>query len=199
MNNLKQIGLALHNYHTMHGSFPPAYVTDAQGKPLYSWRVLILPYLNEQALYDQFDKTKAWDAPENISLSTMTLPNFQSPLVSNGNSNASNYYCFVSPKTVFPGNRGCKIQEIVDGTSNTLMLVEAVELPGGSWAAPIDFDASQAMPTVGNGVGQVQPILPNELRVLMSDGAVRTVPLPQVNGLLPFLIERADGQVVPPF
>ncbi|MBM80893.1 MAG: hypothetical protein CMJ78_09905 [Planctomycetaceae bacterium] len=78
-NNLKQIGLALHTYHEMHQSFPPAYYVDDNGKPLYSWRVGILPYLDEQALYDQFDKTKAWDAPENaFILESMPLV-FQCP------------------------------------------------------------------------------------------------------------------------
>ena len=67
-NKLKNIVLALHNYHETHGSFPPAFVVDKERRPLYSWRVLILPQLDQQALYEQFDLTKAWDAPENRRL-----------------------------------------------------------------------------------------------------------------------------------
>ncbi len=68
INNLKQIGLALHNYHTKHESFPPAYSRGKDGKPLLSWRVLVLPFLGEQALYDQFHLDEAWDSPHNRAL-----------------------------------------------------------------------------------------------------------------------------------
>ena len=54
-NNLKQIGLALHNYHEKYQAFPPAYTVDATGKPLHSWRTLILPFVDQQALYDKID------------------------------------------------------------------------------------------------------------------------------------------------
>ena len=57
-NNLKQIGLALHNYHDAYGSFPPAWTTDADGRPLLSWRVLLLPFLDEAPLYEEFDLTE---------------------------------------------------------------------------------------------------------------------------------------------
>ena len=68
INNLKQIGLALHNYHTKHDTFPPAYSRGKDGKPLLSWRVLVLPFLGEQALYDQFHLDEAWDSPHNRTL-----------------------------------------------------------------------------------------------------------------------------------
>ena len=64
-NNLKQIGLALHNYHDEYGAFPPAYTVDADGKPLHSWRTLLLPYLDQRPLYATIDLTKAWDDPAN--------------------------------------------------------------------------------------------------------------------------------------
>ncbi|HSG73025.1 MAG TPA: DUF1559 domain-containing protein, partial [Planctomycetaceae bacterium] len=64
-NNLKQIGLALHNYHDSFGTFPPAYTVDADGKPLHSWRTLILPFVEQQSLYDSIDLTKPWDDPAN--------------------------------------------------------------------------------------------------------------------------------------
>src|SRR5439155_8958659 len=60
-NNLKQIGLALHNYHATYQTFPPAVVTDENGKPLYSGRVLLLPFMEQEALYNDFDRTQAWD------------------------------------------------------------------------------------------------------------------------------------------
>ena len=68
MNNMKQIGLAMMVYHEHHGNFPPAFTTDADGKPLLSWRVQILPYVEEQELYDRFRQDEPWDSPHNRQL-----------------------------------------------------------------------------------------------------------------------------------
>jgi hypothetical protein len=68
-NNLKAIGLALYNYADAHGgTLPPAYVADAHGRPLYSWRVLILPYIEQRPLYDRFHLDEPWDSPNNRTL-----------------------------------------------------------------------------------------------------------------------------------
>src|SRR5262249_19251820 len=67
-NNLKQIGLAMHDYHRAHGTFPPAYSTSPDGKPLLSWRVHILPFLGQKALYDEFHKDEPWDSEHNKTL-----------------------------------------------------------------------------------------------------------------------------------
>ena len=67
-NNLKQIAMALHNYAADYQALPPAFVADATGKPMHSWRVLILPYLEQQALYAQYNLSEPWDGPNNIQL-----------------------------------------------------------------------------------------------------------------------------------
>jgi type II secretory pathway pseudopilin PulG len=64
-NNLKQIGIALHNYADEYGAFPPAYTVDAEGKPLHSWRTLILPFIEQGPLYEKIDLSKPWDDPAN--------------------------------------------------------------------------------------------------------------------------------------
>src|SRR5262245_48474313 len=66
--NLWQLGLALHNYYNEHGHFPPPYVADAAGKSMHSWRVLILPYLGRQDLYDAYDLNEPWNGPSNRKL-----------------------------------------------------------------------------------------------------------------------------------
>ena len=68
MNNLKQIGLAMHNYHDARGRLPAAYTVDKDGKPLLSWRVLILPYTEEAALYKEFHLDEPWDSEHNKNL-----------------------------------------------------------------------------------------------------------------------------------
>lgn len=67
-NNLKQIGLAFHNYQDTYGRLPPAYVTDGQGEPLYSWRVLLLPFLEETQLYEEFHLDESWESEHNRQL-----------------------------------------------------------------------------------------------------------------------------------
>jgi hypothetical protein len=67
-NNMKAIALAMHNYHDTYGSFPPAYIPDENGKPMHSWRVLILPMLDQQFLYSQYDFDQPWDSPANRSV-----------------------------------------------------------------------------------------------------------------------------------
>ncbi|MEL7264459.1 MAG: DUF1559 domain-containing protein [Planctomycetota bacterium] len=76
-NNVKQIGLGLANYHASWNSFPPAYTVDANGNRLHSWRTLILPYVEQQPLYDRIDLTKPWDDPAHASQLTLRgVPQF---------------------------------------------------------------------------------------------------------------------------
>ena len=67
-NSLKNISLALQNYHDTYRTFPAAYVPDKDGEPMHSWRVLILPYIEERNLYDKYDFTEPWDGPNNSKL-----------------------------------------------------------------------------------------------------------------------------------
>src|SRR5205085_607175 len=68
VNNLKQIGLAFHNYADQKDGFPAAAITGPGGKPLLSWRVAILPYIEQQALYQKFKLDEPWDSPHNKEL-----------------------------------------------------------------------------------------------------------------------------------
>jgi hypothetical protein len=78
-NNHWQIGLALHNYADAYGSYPPAYTVDAAGKPLHSWRTLILPYLDQQPLYNQIELSKPWDDPTNSEILKTPLDAYRCP------------------------------------------------------------------------------------------------------------------------
>src|SRR5688572_17568592 len=73
-NNLRQIGIALHNYQDEFGCLPPAYTVDAAGKPLHSWRTLILPFAEQKALYDKIDLSKPWNDPANRAAYAMNVP-----------------------------------------------------------------------------------------------------------------------------
>jgi len=137
-NNLKQIGLALHNYHDVWGSFPPAYIADETGRPIHSWRVLILPYLGEQVLYDQYDFDEPWDGPNNSRLLGKRPPAYSCP--SSDVDATSTYYAAIAGEPcIFNGDSPTKIGKITDGTSNTSMVGEVSEM-GIPWMEPRDVD-----------------------------------------------------------
>ena len=74
INNLKQVALALYNYEDEYKTLPPAYTVDANGRPLHSWRTLILPYLEQGPLYRTIDLAKPWDDPANSEALKTALP-----------------------------------------------------------------------------------------------------------------------------
>src|SRR4051794_27348607 len=78
-NNLKQIAMALHNYEQVYNALPPAYTVDAVGRPLHSWRTLILPYLEQETLYQTIDLSKSWDDPANAGARETLLSTFHCP------------------------------------------------------------------------------------------------------------------------
>jgi prepilin-type processing-associated H-X9-DG protein len=166
-NNLKQICLALHNYNDVYGSLPPVVVADANGKPLYSGRVLLLPYLEQQPLYSQFDLTKPWDSPENIELSQSRLQVFADPS-STSPPGFTDYLFVTGTQTIFEAGKTTKFSDIIDGTSNTIMVVE-VKSSGVSWAEPgkdLDLSMVKALPQGNHPGGNI---------VGFADGSVRFV------------------------
>ena len=122
-NNLKQIGLALHNYHDDYGSFPPAYVADEQGKPMHSWRVLLLPYVDHKWLYDQYRFDEPWDGPNNRKLHYISMDAYACPSSSKalGRKPRTDYMAVVGEETAWPGSESVTIPDIQDGTAETIM------------------------------------------------------------------------------
>lgn len=139
-NNLKTLVLALQNYHDTYQQYPPAVVTDATGRPLYSGRVLLLPFIEQQTVFEQFDHSRAWDSPENLALSQTRIKAFESPHKPAADGRCD--YVFVTgPGTAFPTGRTTNYGDMQDGTAQTLVMIETSNGPA-SWAAPGDWDAS---------------------------------------------------------
>jgi hypothetical protein len=195
-NNLKQVVLALHNYHDTWGTFPPAVVNDADGKPLYSWRVLVLPFMEQAPLYDRFDRTKAWDDPANLSVSNTMLDVFRSPLDHELAPSGTSYFVIVGAHTAFPPDRPARIADITDGTSNTIAIVELKGI-AGSWAAPIDPKLETIALSIGPSPGQLNPNRSGELNVALCDGSVRTLPASTPPQILTLMFTRDDGMPIP--
>jgi hypothetical protein len=144
-NNMKQIAIAMLNYHDAMGEFPPAVVNDANGQPLYSGRVLLLPYMEQQGIYEQFDQNSAWNSPANMALSQQTLPVFTDPSSRRTTPGQTDYLFVVGQGTAFDGQGKVSMGKIRDGSSNTMFLVE-VKDSGVSWAQPSELNISQPMP-----------------------------------------------------
>jgi RNA polymerase sigma factor (sigma-70 family) len=153
MNNLKMIGLAMHGFGNgmKEPRFPPA-ALEQNGKPLLSWRVAILPHLDQKALYDQFHLDEPWDSPHNKTLLDQ-MPDVYAPAVRTNEPKGSTYYqVFVGPKALFEDDLGPKLKDIDDGTSATLLVVEA----GSSvpWTKPedLEYDETKPVPKLGHQV-----------------------------------------------
>jgi type II secretory pathway pseudopilin PulG len=144
VNNLKQIALALHNYEQAHKALPPAYTVDAKGRPLHSWRTLILPYLEQEPLYRTIDLSKPWNDPANAKALEMSHPVFRCPEAV-GPRNTTTYLAIAAPNGCFIPEESRRLAEITDSYESTLMVIEAGEENVVPWMAPVDADESLVM------------------------------------------------------
>jgi prepilin-type processing-associated H-X9-DG protein len=174
-NNLKQIGIALHNYHDRYGSLPPAYIADNDGHPVHSWRVLILPFLDQQRLYDRYRFDEPWDGPNNIKLVEEMPFVFQCPSNQSDEKTCMNYLAVIGPQTTWPGDTPVRFSDIADGTSNTWLVVEVAD-SGIAWSEPRDLHVLQMAPVVNAPAGQgISSKHPGGAQVLYADGSVHFV------------------------
>ena len=192
-NNLKQIALAMHMYHDANKVFPPRASYAADGTPLLSWRVHILPYIGEEALYKQFRLDEAWDSPHNKQLVEQMPSVYRNPSALPSNSMAS-YVVPCGKGAIFEGQDGTPMIRIQDGTSNTILALEANENTSVTWTKPDDynFDPDRPMQGVGNAH-------PGGFMVAMADGSVRFVSSTLDPALFLRLLMMADGQAVGDF
>jgi hypothetical protein len=139
-NNMRNTALALQQYEFRNGTLPPAYIADADGRPMHSWRVLLLPYLEQNALYRQYRFDEPWDGPNNSQLHTTLLKIYLCP--SEPYSLATSYMVITGSQTIWPGATPTKLPDIKDGAHNTIFLVE-VHNSGIHWMEPRDLDIKQ--------------------------------------------------------
>lgn len=184
-NNLKQIGLALHNYHDVWGTFPPACTFDADGKPLHSWRTLLLPYLDQAALYNKIDFSKAWDDPANAEVFKTLVHTYSCPSSPSPQGQTA-YLAVVGEKSVLGQARSKTIKEITDGTANTLLVIEVPYEYSVQWMEPRDADEALVLASFRPDVKKTQHAGGDH--VLMADGTVRflsqNIPPETLRGLL---------------
>ena len=192
--NLKQIGLAMHNYHDRYRCFPAATTFDDRGRPLLSWRVTILPFMGEDALYREFRLNEPWYSPHNRTLLGKMPAAFACPLNEErkGWAEMSTYQVVVGPKTMFTGGTSCvRRADVTDGTANTILVVETNDLT--PWTAPHDVAFSSASSLGASGSEHL-----DGLNAAMADGSVHFIKSKIDPAVLWSLMTRDGGEVVKP-
>jgi hypothetical protein len=148
-NNLKQIGLAFHNYDSAYNTGWATDITDKDGKPLLSWRVKLLPFLEEDNLYRQFKLDEPWDSANNKKL-IEKMPKVYAPVRGKAKAGETFYQTFSGEGAIFVNHKTkYKISTIPDGTSNTGLVFEAGEPVVWTKPADMPFDEKKALPKIG--------------------------------------------------
>ena len=137
LTNFRKIAMALHNYEELHGSLPPAYTVDENGRRMHSWRTLILPFLDQRPLHINLEIP--WDAPENAPALEASLDVFRCPS-SDIPQNHTTYMGLVGADACFRANESRSLSDIKD-TSATLMVIEVSPDDAVHWMSPHDTDA----------------------------------------------------------
>src|SRR5260370_13560210 len=169
---MSQIGIAMHNYESEHGALPPAAVTDKDGKPLLSWRVAILPFIEGDRLYQQFHLDEPWDSPHNITLLDKMPPTFKTlARRMNPPPNPTDIQLFAGKNTLFEPGKKFKLEDFARGSSNTLLLIECGEPVPWTKPADIDIDPDGSFP-------QPKSVVPDIMRYITADCSTHFFPLP---------------------
>jgi hypothetical protein len=154
--NLLQIGLALHLYHDDYGSFPPAYIANDQGRPMHSWRVLILPYLDERPLHEQYRFDEPWNGPSNSQLTSRVPSVYQCPTDVHERAEPqpwTSYVAVIGPRTCWSGETPLVRDDITDRPDRTIHVVE-VRASGIHWMEPRDLNVAQMARSINPESGQ---------------------------------------------
>jgi type II secretory pathway pseudopilin PulG len=193
-NNLKQIALALHNYAEAYGALPPAYTVDADGKPLHSWRTLILPYLDQQPLYGTIDLSKPLDDPANAGACKTVVPVYSCPS-DRGPPDHTTYLACVGSNACFRLTEPRPLSEITDGLSQTLMVIEVPSDRSVPWMCPKDADGELLM-----SIGPESKLAHvGGMDAALCDGSVRFLSTALPNAARRALISVAGGDKVGDF
>jgi len=195
MSHLKQVAIAMHNYHDVYKQFPPAAIYDAQGRPLLSWRVALLPFLEptsqNAALYKQFYFDEPWDSPHNKPL-IAKMPDIFAPRSARVREQGKTTLLVpVGKETIFGPKEGVPIRDITDGTSNTILIVDADEPQAVVWTKPDDLNV--------DGVDAKQALFGTRkdgFACALADGSARFIGPNFSSELLHALLTRNGGEAV---
>ncbi len=164
-SNLMQIGLAMHNHHSAYKTLPGHATRDDAGKPLLSWRVKILPFLEEQELYSQFNLDEPWDSEHNIKLLDKMPQAYRHPVFET-EAGKTVYQAPLGDSYMFKSVGARKFRDVLDGLANSIMIVETDTEAAVNWTEPADWEVDEDEPFMRLGFNAQ-----GKITVLMADGA----------------------------
>ncbi len=189
-NNLKQIALAMQNYQAVHNCFPPAVIMGPDGKTPHSWRVELLPYLDQNQLYQSYRMDEPWDSENNRKILDQMPRTFKAD--PDTVTTATSYVVLTGKETIFSGKEGVRTGAITDGLANTILVVEAKnDIP---WTKPIDleYDAKKPLPKFGG-------YFPEGFNAAFADGSVHFFAPAIAEKTLRAMITKAGGEIFSAF
>jgi prepilin-type processing-associated H-X9-DG protein len=206
-NNLKQIGLAMHNYHDVYQFYPMATYSGEGRMPERSWRVTVLPFLDQAPLYQKYDQNVAWDAAPNVALQKTVIPSYDCPGRPTKFDQQQRFLAAYSAVTgtgaVFENNRFRSDSSITDGISNTLMVVETCGAPV-VWSQPqdINIDTNPVGINLPGAVrhesgGALSSYHSGGANALLADGSVRFFSQNTSPDILKALMTRDGNELLP--
>ena len=191
VRNLKQLALAAQNFYDRHMSLPARYSVDANGVPLHSWRVFLLPFIEQNELYKQIRLDEPWDSEWNSQFHSKAPELFRRP----GSSDPGCVYSCVVDQTAAlqpakePGSQlGFRLGAFIDGTMNTVLFVERKE--SVCWMDPnADLTLDEFLATVADA--------PDAVPAVFLDGRAALLPKSSEPSVLKAYVTRAGGEIVP--
>ncbi len=199
-NNVKQITLGLHNYHDTFMGMPPLYTVDENGKPLHSWRVLLLPFMEQMALYDQIRLDEPWDSEHNSQFHDRVIDVYKCPDNPTVKPGKACCYTVIAGEGLIPAKKkgertGGTFARIPDGLSNTIFIVEVKE--PFCWMDPMaDVTMDELVKGINAQGGRVGSFHPGGTNIGIFDGSVRFVPDTINKETLRSLADPKDGRAV---
>lgn len=190
-NNLNLLALSLLNYESAYGRLPPAAYVKKQGDPKVSWRVRLLPYMEEQSLYGEYRQDEPWDSPHNKTLLSRMPDVFRASNMAGKDATSTTFRVPTGERTLFDSGRGVQLRQIIDGTSNTVVLMQVAAEHATPWTKPDGVEIHFDNPFKGAFTDEMQ-----WLNVATMDGAVMS--LPKTMGAKTFanLLKRDDRTVI---
>jgi Protein of unknown function (DUF1559) len=192
-NNLKQIAQAMHGHHASINTFPRPAILSDKGEPLLSWRVAILPFIEQQELYDKFKRDERWDSPHNKALLKEMPGVYRCPIRTKPEPFTTSYRLLVGKGALFENDKDIGVADVTDGSANTLLIVESAEAV--PWTKPDELPFNPAAPPSLNGAGSPHP---GGFNAAMANGAVHFLKNAIDLNTFRALITRAGGEVIAP-
>lgn len=195
--NFHAIGEAFEQYHRRYGSYPPAYLTDAKGRPQHSWRVLLLPFLGEQELYDLYRFDEPWNSRHNAGVIEHMPLVYRCPKDNESPLRQANVAVVTGPGTLFEGARRFKRGDITDGANQTLLVVEVANT-GYPWTAPRDLTLDELQMSINTDSHGLSSHHPRWMNALLANGRAISVPESTSPAILRALCTPRGGDKVDP-